>query len=177
MNTETHTAPGSPGWLEDFAKRESALAISCVENSVVRGVLAEEATGLRAAAEEIDRLRARDKEQEEILVETSGRNLALHARIAELELKLTALGSLAVADWNDAAVGAVDATVPPEKQRTYADQLRVLFAGPKRIAELERDKARLDHGGIILTTSEGRCHFVGHDLRAAIDTAMKEGKS
>ena len=42
----------------------------------------------------------------------------------------------------------------------------------ERIAELERDKALLDSGRILLSCAGERCEFVAQDLRAAINAAM-----
>lgn len=73
----------------------------------------------------------------------------LKKRVEELELKLVALGNLAVADWDDKTVGEVDRVVDPYKT-TYNDHLRTLFTkNPERIKELELEnfelKKELEH--------------------------------
>lgn len=69
---------------------------------------------------------------------------ALHtatARIAELELSLAIVGDMAVADWNDEAVGIVDAQV--KEPLRYKDQLRSMFAARDKCVELQADNLRL----------------------------------
>lgn len=77
---------------------------------------------------------------------------AARARIAELELALLAVGDMAVADWNDAAVGAVDAVV--KEPARYRDMLKSLFSAAKErdtlraslaAVEKERDEAKEQH--------------------------------
>jgi hypothetical protein len=64
-------------------------------------------------------------------------------RLEELDIKLTALGSLAVADWDDSTVGEVDKVVNSHKT-TYNDQLRTLFTtNPEKIKKLEQENAEL----------------------------------
>jgi hypothetical protein len=80
---------------------------------------------------------------------------AAEARIKELQLMLTALGDLAVGNWDDATVGKVDAAIPHEVQITYKDLLRSAFYDiPKerralaiRVKELEQQV--IDHWGIV----------------------------
>jgi hypothetical protein len=59
-------------------------------------------------------------------------------RVADLEAKLTALGNIAVCDWDDKTVGEVDDAVPPEKQKTYNDLIKSLF----QTIPAERDQLR-----------------------------------
>lgn len=77
---------------------------------------------------------------------------AARARIAELEVALLAVGDMAVADWNDAAVGAVDAVV--KEPARYRDMLKSLFSAAKErdtlraslaAVEKERDEAKEQH--------------------------------
>ena len=69
----------------------------------------------------------------------------------ELELKLTTLGNLAVANWDASTVEEVDKVVDPHKT-TYNDNLRTLFKiNPEKIKKLEQENA---------------------DLRAALNTAL-----
>ena len=59
----------------------------------------------------------------------------MESDIVELELKLAALGEIAVANWDDPTVGEVDKHV---KSVMYKDMLHTLFVkNPKRIKELQ----------------------------------------
>ena len=64
-------------------------------------------------------------------------------RLKELELKLTVLGNLAVANWDDSTVGEVDKVVDSHKT-TYDDLLRTLFTkNPEKIRKLEQENVEL----------------------------------
>lgn len=52
-------------------------------------------------------------------------NVKLAEQVAELETQLAAIGNLAVADWDDAVVGKVDALV--KEPTHYKDRLKALF--------------------------------------------------
>ena len=70
-------------------------------------------------------------------------NVDLKQRANELELKLTALGNIAIADWDNSTVGEVDKVVNSHKT-TYNDQLRTLFTtNPEKIKKLEQENAEL----------------------------------
>lgn len=58
----------------------------------------------------------------------------LRARVSELELALAAIGDLAVADWDDATVGKIDAVV--KEPTRYRQRLGALFAAEARNARL-----------------------------------------
>ena len=66
----------------------------------------------------------------------------LTARVAELEIKLLAIGDLAVAGWDDKTVGEVDSAVKDGTR--YKDALRTLFVdNPETIARLTAENAVL----------------------------------
>jgi hypothetical protein len=74
-----------------------------------------------------------------LIAQASDELKAANARIAELEAMLTALGDLACGAWDDKTVGAVDSTVDPAKQYTYAELLRTFFhSNPKKIENLKK---------------------------------------
>jgi hypothetical protein len=119
---------------------------------------------------------------------------SLRDRVQELEAKLTVVGEMAVADWDDKAVGAVDSAVPHENQVKYKDVLRRMFVEqPKELEELRAklaahpDTVRLNwleikhHGmkwndanAVISQLKPEDEKYIGQSttLRAAIDAAI-----
>lgn len=91
------------------------------------------------------------KEWQDVAKKLEQENSEFKLRISELELKLTTLGDLAVADWDASTVEEVDKVVEPNKT-TYNDYLRTLFkTNPEKIKKLEQEN---------------------NDLRAALNTAL-----
>ena len=91
------------------------------------------------------------KEWQDVAKKLEQENSEFKLRINELELKLTALGNLAVANWDASTVQEVDTVVEPHKT-TYDDYLRTLFrTNPEKIKKLEQENT---------------------DLRAALNTAL-----
>ena len=69
----------------------------------------------------------------------------LEKKIEELELKLVAVGDIAIANWDDAVIEGVDTLIPPETATVkYRDMIRVLFVdNPELIKKLKQENAEL----------------------------------
>ena len=69
----------------------------------------------------------------------------LKKRIEELELKLVAIGDIAIANWDNAVIEGVDTLIPPEAATVkYRDMIRVLFVdNPELIKKLKQENTEL----------------------------------
>jgi len=74
---------------------------------------------------------------------TSGKELL--ERLEKYELELRLIGDIAVVDWDDTTVGKVDAVIPREPSKSYADKVRNLYkrAGDALKAEQELTSLRV----------------------------------
>jgi len=124
------------------------------------------------------------KEWQDLAKKLEQENSEFKQRISELELKFTALGNLAIANWDASTLEEVDDVVDPNKT-TYNDHLRTLFnTNPDKIKKLERENAalRADKERLDWLSTENGCIWAHHEseqcniTRRAIDAAMKEAQ-
>lgn len=93
------------------------------------------------------------------------------ARAEQAEQALLLIGERAVVDWDDATVGAVDAVVPEERRKTYAEWLRETLDARPSCTAAERDAAVAR-----AVAAESALAQIGEQIRAAYAQEVEEDR-